>query len=169
VTEKLVIERLGPHHDRASFACGVPALDRYLHEFALQDIRRRLANCFVAIEADGRTLRAFYTLAATGVQLSDLPETLTRRLPRYPVLPAVLIGRLAVDRRHQRSGLGAALLADAALRAGRSEPAVHLLVIDAKNEAAADFYRRHGFRSLTSRPMSLVLPLGTAGSLQAGE
>lgn len=66
-------------------------------------------------------------------------------MPRYPVLPAVRLGRLAVDRRFQGRGLGAALLADAALRASRSEIAAAILVVEAKDERAAGFYRRHGF------------------------
>ena len=75
-----------------------------------QDIRRRVANCFVA--ATGY-VAAYYTLSATSVPLADLPPEDAKRLPRYPTVPAVRIGRLAVDRRFQRRGLGEAMLADA--------------------------------------------------------
>jgi len=94
------------------------------------------------------------------VPLTDLAEALTRRLPRYPAVPVARVGRLAVDRAFHGQGLGAALLADAALRARRSEVAVFALVVDAKDDAAAAFYRHHGFESVGAQARQLVLPLG---------
>lgn len=93
------MEPLGDRHQRASFRSGEPALDRYFQTQVTQDIRRRVANCFLAIESTTGSIAAWYTLAATSIPLIDLPPKEARRLPRYPVVPAVLIGRLAAWRR----------------------------------------------------------------------
>lgn len=155
------IEALAPTSARADFSCGVASLDRYLREQATQDIKRRVANCFVALADDG-AIAGYYTLAATSLPLTDLPAEDARRLPRYPLLPAALIGRLAIDRRFQGRRLGGALVMDAAARAGRSDPAVYALLVEAKDEAAAGFYEHLQFRRFASRPMTLFLPLATA-------
>jgi GNAT superfamily N-acetyltransferase len=154
------IEPLGPAHNRKGFACGVAALDRYLHELATQDIKRRISNCFVAGDEAG-TIAAYYTFAATSFPLADLPPEDAKRLPRYGLLPAGLIGRLAVDERFRGQRLGGALVIDAARRAANADPAIYALVVDAKDEQAAAFYGHIGFRRFVSRPMSLYLPVAT--------
>lgn len=156
-----IIEPLGAH-DRSSFSCGVPVLDRYLCEQASQDVKRLMASCFVAVETAAKTIAGYYTLAAASVLADGLPEEVRKRLPRYPVLPTALIGRLAVDQRISRKGLGGALLADAALRVLKSDVKAFALIVEAKDENAAAFYRHHGFRPFESRPLSLFLPLATA-------
>lgn len=162
MTLSVDIAPLSDHHDRASFSCGIEALDRYLRTQATQDARRRLSNCFAASPVNSNSVAGYYTFSATSISLSELPDHLTKRLPRYPLVPAALIGRLAVDRQYHGRGLGAVLLADAIRRAVRSEPAVFALVVDAKDEAAAAFYRHHGFHPFASRPSSLFLPIATA-------
>ena len=155
------IEALGPNHDRAAFACGVKALDAYLEKQVGQDVRRRVGACYVAIEESSGKLAGYYTLAAGGIPLGDLAEPLIRKLPRYPSVPVARIGRLAIDQVFQGRKLGAALLADAALRALRSEAAVFALVVDAKDEAAEAFYRHHGFHAFGPRSRQLIVPLGS--------
>lgn len=155
---RYVVERLAAH-DRSGFASGVDALDRYLRERASQDARRNVANCFVAVEERTGEIAGFYTLAATSVPVGDCPADIVARLPRYPVLPAALIGRLAVDRRHRGVGLGGALLADAVRRTRASDVVAFAMIVDAKDETAVAFYRHHGFRSFVDRPRSLFLPL----------
>ncbi len=162
MTAPFRLEPLSREHDRASFGCGEEALDRYFQTLVTQDIRRRIANCFVAVEAGKGLLAAFYTIAAGSIAVRDLPAEEASRLPRYPTLPAVRIGRLAVDRRFHGRGLGSALLADAARRSMQAPPAVFTLLVDAKNEQAAAFYEHHGFRRLASEPRTLFLPLATA-------
>ena len=157
----LVIGALQASHDRSTFSCGIPALDRYLREQASQDIKRRVSNCFVAANREGAIV-GYYTLAASSVPISSLPEEQTKRLPRYPVLPAILIGRLAIDSRHQGQRIGSALIIDALQRSLQAAPASFALVVDAKDEQAAAFYRRHGFIPFQSRPLSLFLPMATA-------
>ncbi len=154
------IEPLGAH-DRSTFACGAPPLDRYLHEQASQDVKRLIASCFVAVEAPTSSIAGYYTLAATSVDANDLPMEIRKRLPRYPVLPAAQIGRLAVDQRFHHRGLGSALLADAALRVLKGDVKAFALIVEAKDENAVAFYRHQGFQPFASRPHSLFLPLGT--------
>jgi GNAT superfamily N-acetyltransferase len=161
----VVIEALSRDHDRSGFSCGIDPLDRYLEVQAGQDIRRRIANCFVACPARSTEIAAYYTLSATSIATPDLPDAITRRLPRYPLLPAVVIGRLAVDLRHSGRGLGGALLFDAIRRSARADAAVFAIMVDAKDERAASFYEHHGFRPLASRPRSLHLPMATAVQL----
>lgn len=155
------IESLGAGHHRKVFSCGVAALDRYLHELASQDMRRRISHCFVASDDTG-VIAAYYTFAAASFPLSDLPPDDAKRLPRYALLPAGLIGRLAVDQRFRGRRLGGALIMDAARRAASADPAIYALIVDAKDESAVAFYQHLGFRPFTSRSMSLYLPVATA-------
>lgn len=147
-------------HDRAAFDSDSAPLNRYLREQATQDVRRRVAACFVAL-ADGQRIAGYYTLASASLLLADLPASTGKKLPRYPTVPAVRMGRLAVDRAFKGQGLGGALLADALDRAARAEIAAYALMVDAKDESAADFYRHHGFIALPDSPRTLFLPLAT--------
>ncbi|WP_244427083.1 GNAT family N-acetyltransferase [Methyloferula stellata] len=121
-----------------------------------------MASCFVAVETATRAVAGYYTLAATSVLAGDLPLEVLKRLPRYPILPAALVGRLAVDQRFHGNGLGSILLADAALRALNRDTKAFAIIVKAKTEKAVAFYRHEGFRSLTSSPDTLYLSLGTA-------
>ena len=159
MTAPFPVEILGQHHDRKAFDCGVPPLDRYLREQATQDMRRRAAACYVAVDAATGKIVGYYTLSADGILLSDMPESLAKRLPRYPSVPVARRGRIAVDITYRGQKLGAMLLWDAASRAARSELAVFALVVDAKHEAAGTFYRHHGFVGFGSLARQLLLPL----------
>ena len=152
---------LDAERDRSGFRCGVEALDRYFRERVTQDIRRRITSCFIALDEQDR-IAGFYTLAATSVLLANLPEAIAKKMPRYPTVPAIRMGRLAVDRAARGKGLGAALLADAFSRSIGSEIAGFALVVDAKDDDAAGFYLHHGFVSLVDQPRTLFLPLATA-------
>jgi ribosomal protein S18 acetylase RimI-like enzyme len=159
MTSPFRFERIGEQHDRAAFRCGEEALDRYFQTQATQDIRRRVANCFVAVEVTTNQVAAYYTLSAASIPVVDLPPEEIKRLPRYPTLPAVRIGRLAVDERFQGRGLGGALLMNAAHRTLLADAAAYTLLVDAKNDGAVAFYQRYGFRPLSSQPRTLFLPL----------
>jgi len=149
-------------HDRASFNSGEPSLDRYLRIQATQDAKRGYSACFVAATREGR-VAGYYTLSAYAVLVNDLPESSRKRLPAYPIVPAFLLGRLAVDQGSQGQGLGSALLADALARATRAEIPAHALVVDALNEKAAQFYVHFGFLGFASAPTRYFLPLETVG------
>jgi ribosomal protein S18 acetylase RimI-like enzyme len=151
---------LNPAHDRAAFCSDSETLNRYLREYAMQDIRRRVTACFVAMSGD-RRIAGYYTLSSASLLLADLPVSTAKKLPRYPTVPAVRLGRLAVDRTFKGQGLGGALLADALDRAARSEITAFALIADAKDDIAASFYTHHGFTALPNAPYTLFLPLAT--------
>jgi GNAT superfamily N-acetyltransferase len=150
------VERLGAAHDRAAFHSGVPELDGYLHHLAGQDARRKAAAPFVMVDVSG-VIVGYYTLSAYGVQLPQFPEAIARKLPRYPVLPATLLGRLAIGRAHRGKNLGRFLLMDALYRSWRntSEVASVGVVVDALDEVARGFYRHHDFTPLRDAPDTL--------------
>lgn len=155
-------EPLGKHN-RAAFSCGEEALDRYLHERAGQDQRRNVTNCFVLCDRVNQAIVGYYTLSAATVIPTDLPESLAKKLPRYPNLPVFLVGRLAVDQRYHRQGFGERLLVDALRRArdATSQVAAIGVIVEAKNEDVATFYERYGFVRLTNSPLRLLLPMGS--------
>lgn len=162
-----LVAALDAAHDRTVFNSGSDRLDRYLREQVTQDVRRRMAACFVAL-ADGQRIAGYYTLASACLLLADLPSSIGKKLPRHPTVPAVRMGRLAVDQAFKGQGLGGALLADALDRVARSEIAAYALIIDAKDELAAAFYRHHGFIALPESPLTLFLPQATAFPSRTG-
>lgn len=146
--------------DTAVFHCGQTALDDYVRRFASQDVRRGVARVFIATpEDDPRRLAGFFALSAGSVNCADLPADLARRLPRYPV-PVALLGRLAIDTAFQGRGLGSILLADACRKVASASSvlAVVGIIVDAKDESAAAFYRHFGFMPLPGLPERLLLP-----------
>ncbi len=148
-------------HDRTAFTSGSELLDRYLRERAGQDMRRRVASCFVAVDEAG-AIAGFYTIAASSLVLDLLPADEAKRLPRYPVIPAVLLGRLAIAKAHQGKRLGAALVADALLRGARTEVMAYAMIVDAHDEPAARFYEHLGFARLGGVGPRLIRALSTA-------
>lgn len=162
------VEPLGSQHDKSVFASDVPALDRYLREQAGQDMKRLVASCVVLIDEASEQIAGYYTLAATSILAEDISQDILRKLPRYPVLPAALMGRLAIDRAFQGRGLGSVLIADAAIRILRGDVKAFAIVVDAKDERAERFYLHQGFLPLAHRPRTLFLPLSTFGKALAG-
>jgi GNAT superfamily N-acetyltransferase len=152
------IELLGPQHDRARFESGAEPLDRYFRTQAGQDARKNMAAPFVLVLPDG-AIAGYYTLSSTAVHVGEWPAPTIRKLPRYPLIPATLLGRLAVDRRRQGKGYGRHLLADALWRAARSEIASFAVIVDAKDESARQFYLRESFLPFADQPMKLFLPM----------
>jgi GNAT superfamily N-acetyltransferase len=156
------IEPLGKHHDRAAFRCGTEALDRYLVRQAHQDARKRVAAPFVLLEEAGGTVAGYYTLSATAVRLEELPPAIAEKLPRYPLVPATLLGRLAVDERQRGKGLGELLLMDALYRSWRLsvEIASVAVIVDAKSHDARAFYLHYDFLPFPEQKQRLFLPMG---------
>ncbi len=143
-----------------SFHCGQPALDEYIRRYAAQDVRRNVARVFLAtLENDLHHLAGFFTLSAGSVNCSDLPESLAKKLPRYPV-PVALIGRLAVATEFQRKGLGSILLADVCQKVAQASAvlAVAGIVVEAKDASAETFYKHFGFLTMPGGPTRLLLP-----------
>lgn len=155
---------LGPLHDRNSFESGAEPLDRYLRLQAGQDARKNIAAPFVLVTPDG-AIAGYYTLSSTAVNVGEWPAETVRNLPRYPLIPATLLGRLAVDRRHQGKGYGRYLLADALHRSLRSEIASFAVIVDAKDENARRFYERESFLPFPDQPMKLFRPMADIAGL----
>jgi GNAT superfamily N-acetyltransferase len=163
-----LIEPLAKRHDRAAFSCGNETLDRYLKEIAGQDARRLVAAPFVAVDPAARdTILGYYTVSSFSIGLSDLPHDVSRKLPAYPVVPATLLGRLAVDQSHGGQGLGEYLLMDALHRAHAqsSQIASFAIVVDAIDESAERFYRHFNFIPFPERRTRLFLPMKTLTAL----
>lgn len=161
------VEALDRRHDRSAFACGVEPLDRYLREQAGQDARKRVAAPFVLREGDSNAVLGYYTLSPLSVDVGAWPPEVAKKLPRYPVVPATLLGRLAVDGRLRGKGMGEYLLMDALRRAhdASRQVASVAVVVDAKDERALAFYLRYGFIPFADHGNRLFLPMGIIAQL----
>jgi ribosomal protein S18 acetylase RimI-like enzyme len=167
VSARFAIERLAKAHKRAEFTCGNERIDRYFRETVSQDIKRAYATCFVARDLAADRVAGFYTLSSSNVPLTEVPEPLANKLPRYPTVPAVLIGWLARHSDYAGHGLGAALLFDAIRTVATAPIGAQAIFADAIDERAAAFYAAFGFTPLIRRPRTLYLPVATALSLLA--
>jgi predicted GNAT family N-acyltransferase len=164
--QKFFIEPLATQHDRAAFSCGVAALDRYLHRQATQDVKKHVAVVFV-LTPDGKTIAGFYTLSQYTVELDVVPEGIAKKLPKYPLVPATLVGRLAVSVKFRGQRLGERLLMDALYRCflGSRQLASAAVIVDAKDDTAVAFYKKYGFLKLPKVANRLLLPMGTIEKL----
>jgi len=162
--ESDAIGPLGKHHDRAAFSCGVDTLDKYLRERAGHDARKNLTRVFVANGTKPHVISGYYTLSSYGIDVGEMPEADKKKLPRYPIIPSALIGRLAVAVSHQGTGLGERLLLDALARVVEvsEEVASYAIVVEAMDERAISYYRKYGFFPFPSQPLRLFLPTATA-------
>lgn len=163
------VEALGGQHDRSAFSSGVEPLDRYLRQQARQDARKHVSAPFVLCEGKSNRVLGYYTLSALSIDIGVWPEEVVRKLPRYPVVPATLLGRLAVDGRLRGKGLGEYLLMDALRRAlvtSREVGAV-AVIVDAKDDDAVAFYQRYGFVPFADERQRLFLAMRTIERLFA--
>jgi GNAT superfamily N-acetyltransferase len=160
-------EPLGRQHQRDEFQCGHDALDRYLRQQARQEADKHVAAPFVLVEGDSPSVLGYYTLSASSISTADVAPEMASKLSRYPQLPVTLIGRLAVDHRLKGRGRGAFLLMDALRRCFEHAASVAAvaIVVDAKDEAAAAFYRHFRFFALQKDPRRLYLPMRTVAQL----
>ena len=143
-------EVLKKSHNRRAFSCGDDALDRYFREQAGQDSQRTGSVVHVLVGAATEEVVGYYTLTNATIRLAEIPPEAAKKLSPYQTLGAVLIGRFAVDQRHQRKGTGTLLLHDAFTRCLEVAEisARSAIVVDAKNDAARGFYERHDFCSI---------------------
>lgn len=156
---KAQIQRLSSEHDRTKFDCGEPALDLWLAEQSLQQQKRRQSRTFVLVDIESpEIILAYYTLTISEVDGSSYPSRKSQ--PRR--LPVIRLGRLAVSKALQKSGMGEFLLMNAIERANEvsNNGGGVALAVDAKNEQAAAFYRRYDFTPAPDAPLLLFLPLG---------
>lgn len=153
-------ESISKTHDRGAFDCGDADLNEYLRRYARQNHESGGAKTFLAVA--GNEILGFYSLSPASVAYAHTPELLRRGLDKYD-LPAFRLSRLAVDRRVQGLGLGGQLMIAAGRRCLRvaAEVGGIALLIDAKNERAADWYMSYGAVAMLDQPLSLLLPLTT--------
>lgn len=157
-------EPLGPQHAREAFGSGSDALDTFLKRQARQEQERNVSVCWILPDPkDPTRIRGYYTLSAYSVKLTDLPEDVRKRLPKYPDMPAALLGRLAVDAQFRGQGHGEHLLLDAMQKVLTASETMGtlVLVVDAKDQPAAEFYQHFDFIPFPSQPLRLFLPLAT--------
>jgi GNAT superfamily N-acetyltransferase len=147
-------------HDRTVFDCGVPALNLYLRNYALQNQKKGIVRNYVKTHADSKVVVAYYSLVYAAIDRKLLPAKQVKGLGKYDI-PVMLLARLAVDHSEQGKGLGKALLKDAILRTMQAAEIAGLrpLLVHAKEEAAAAFYRKHGFEPVVDDALTLFLPV----------
>lgn len=163
--DALRVEPISKTHLRNEFSCGKPELDHYLQRFARQNDEKNIAKTFVAVDADGHVL-GYYSLSTASIEFATLPEDIRLSLPAYPV-PAARLARLAVDTSMKGQGLGAKLLIDALQRivGASQEIAVKVILVDAMDEDASEFYKHFGFIELPEQDLKLFLPIETVKQL----
>ena len=159
-SEFAAVAPLDGGNDRSAFDCGVPALNLYLRNYALQNQKKGIVRNYVTTRADSKVVVAYYSLVYAAIEQTRLPAKVVKGMGKYDV-PVMLLARLAVDHREQGKGLGRALLKDAILRTIQAAEiaGLKLLLVHAKDEAAADFYRKHGFEPVVDDPLKLFLPV----------
>jgi GNAT superfamily N-acetyltransferase len=146
-----MIELLDKKHNRNDFDCGKELLNNYLKYQAGQDIKRKLAVCFVLVESDTNIIKGYYTLSNNSIPLSCFPEEIQKKLPKpYFSIPATLLGRLAIDKKYQGKGIGKVLLIDALKRSYEisQKIASFAVVVDPIDEEAGKFYKKYDFIKL---------------------
>jgi len=145
------------NQQRQQFDCGISELNRYLQQQISQDTKCHIAAPFVLLDVN--QVIGFYTLSASSVNVSDLPIELIKKLPKYPLIPVALLGRLAIDKKYQGQGLGDFLLMDALKRSLELSKQIGIMavVVDAINESACHFYQQYGFNVLIHQ--RLFLPI----------
>ncbi len=170
MASEYLVEPLGTRHDRKGFDCGVDALNLFLQTQARKEMERRSAVTYVLVEAETPSgIVGYYSLSSASVLLDALPEELSKKLGRQPSVPATLIGRLAISTRHAGKGLGTRLLWDALTRSEEASQKVGsvAVIVDAKDDAAAKFYERYGFRPLPESPHRLFITMATIAATRA--
>lgn len=151
-------------HDRAAFSCGEAALDEYLQKRARQDVEKRAAVVYVMTPSETpKVILGYYTLSSTGVALGEIAPDVVKHFPRYPMVSATLLGRLAVDQKFKGQGHGGRLLRHALQQSleKSKEIASAMVVVDALHNEARTFYEKYGFLQLTDDPMRLYIHMDT--------
>ncbi|MBD2167151.1 GNAT family N-acetyltransferase [Calothrix membranacea FACHB-236] len=150
-------------HQRENFDCGYPVLNDYLKKYARQNHEKGIAKTFVAIsQSQSLKIEGFYTVSASVIEFASLPESEQKGMPTYPI-PAILIGKLAVDNSVKGQGLGGELLVDALLRAVKASQEIGIFAVrvDAIDMKAKEFYLKYEFIPFQDKPLSLFLPMKT--------
>ena len=157
------ISKLDSRHNRQHFSCGTATLDNYLKTQASQDIKKNVGMTYVITLINSNDVIGYYTLSTVSIDASELPDEAIKKLPKYPMLPGILLGRLAVDSTYQGKKIGAHLLTDALKRSLSisSQIGMNAVIVDAKDGKAAKYYNDYGFIEFPSNKLKLFLPINT--------
>src|SRR3990167_485386 len=157
------IKKLHASHNKQNFSCGSPSLDNYLKTQASQDIKKNVAVTYVITSINSPEVIGYYTLSTISIDVSELPGETVKKLPRYPMLPGILLGRLAVDSTQQGKKIGRNLLIDALKRSLSisDQIGINAIIVDAKDDKAAQFYHHYQFIEFPSNKLKLFLPINT--------
>jgi len=147
---KFACQLLDEKHDRAGFSCGTLSLDDFLKTKARKENRTYGAVIVLSPIHESSRIAGYYTLSSHSLDLSDLPEALRKKIPKYPDVPVTLLGRLAVASNFQGQRLGERLLMDALKRAhdATTDVGSYAVVVDPLHVAARAFYEKYGFEEL---------------------
>jgi GNAT superfamily N-acetyltransferase len=150
---------LAESHDSAAFNSGEPALDEWLRQRAWANLQLAASRTYVVCPAGSNTVIGYSALSMGQILGQETIGSMRRNMPRY--IPAVVLGRLAIDRAWQGKGLGRALLADVVRRAllASEQISARLVIVHAISAAAEDFYLHHGFTRLPVETPTLALDL----------
>ncbi|WP_309741114.1 GNAT family N-acetyltransferase [Chamaesiphon sp. OTE_20_metabat_361] len=146
---------------RTTFKCGVDSLDDYIKTRASQELKKRVSTPYVLTDLPERQVLGYYCLSSYSIASIELDESTAKKLPRYPLLPAILLGRLAVDSRYQGKGYGGFLLLDAMKRCLElsTQLAAVAMVVEAIGQGAVSFYKDYGFIEFPDDPMKLYISI----------
>ncbi|HLB41527.1 MAG TPA: GNAT family N-acetyltransferase [Gammaproteobacteria bacterium] len=162
-----IITRLDSNHDKQIFSCGSIYLDNYLKTKAGQDAKKNVSVTYVLTKHDLNKIIGYYTISSIGVDAGELPDETIKKLPKYPILPGILLGRLAVDKNHHGRKMGSHLLIDALKRSFSISIQIGItaVIVDAKDIKAANFYKHFGFVEFPENKFKLFLPISTIKKL----
>jgi len=162
-----ISEPLNSTHEKSAFSCGKEMLDDYLHKQANQDVKRKLAACFVIRDGQTDLLKGYYTLSNNSIPLEVIPDEIRKKLPKsYKTIPTTLLGRLAIDHNYQGQGIGKLLLIDALKRSYELSKAIgsFAVIVDPLDSEAEHFYEKYGFIKLPDSK-KMFLPIKTIEQL----
>jgi GNAT superfamily N-acetyltransferase len=164
----LKIEPLASHHSRNAFDCGQPALSEWIKQFASQFEVRDLARVYVLVRGDEPRVLGYYSISTCQIRFEELPASYSKGLPKKMGIPAALIGKLAIDKSLQGQKIGSVLLWDALqrIRDLAAKIGIRLIIVDAIDQRARDFYVHFKFTEFLDEPGRLFMPISVVRKLQ---
>jgi GNAT superfamily N-acetyltransferase len=161
-SSELLVSPLSREFDREGFSCGVEELDTFLKQLALRHQKQGFSTTWVVHVANSRTVFGYYCLSSASIVREEWPAEVSKKWPRHPV-PCTLIGRLATHSSVRGKGIGSFLLRDALDRiiSLSDQVGVASVIVDAKDEEVAEFYRKFGFLNFPGDDLRLFIPIKT--------
>ena len=143
------IHKYERHYKRDQFDCGKEPLNNYILRNATKDVKAGACTCFI-IKNDDEEVIGYYTLATESIPIEDAPHEFQKRI-KYPYVPVILLGRLAIDKRHFGKGFGKLLLVNSlkrSLEVAKNHVGAVAVIVDPIDEDARRYYAKYGFNLL---------------------